>query len=178
MAATLKALLLPFGPILSLVAGFRVVTLPLIRRAVDRGAAAGGDTDGWTLRLVAIGAVATAAVSVAVAGVTRALPAGWVGPSLDAVRPLLWWGAALTVMFVVAQLLADVRALSRPPRIVIARRAAAIGLEWMGLLAGTALAGTHGLAVGWTIGLALATMAWLAPMTPDPTVSVRAATAP
>ena len=62
-----------------------------------------------------------------------------------------------------AQFLADGLAVGRGDERVVARRLVTLALEWTGLLVGATLAGIEGLAVGWSIGLALAAVCWLLP---------------
>ncbi len=156
-AAILKALVLPFTPILSIAAGLRVITLPAMRQAID-------DRSATVFQILAGGALCATITAGSLTAVVTRLPDGLVGPSVVTVRPFLAWGGALTVMFVVSQLLADAVALTRSIGIVVRRRCMAIAIEWLPLLVGASIAGVSGLAIGWAVGLALATMLWLAPM--------------
>ncbi|MGI9595168.1 MAG: hypothetical protein ACR2QK_03350, partial [Acidimicrobiales bacterium] len=70
------------------------------------------------------------------------------------------WGVVLCLLYVAGQQLSDAAAL-RGGGGVVRSRALAIAAEWSGLLVGAVLAGTAGLAVGWVIGLAVATAIWV-----------------
>ncbi len=156
MAAVAKSLLLPFTPLLSLFAGLRLVTLPALRRAVDGGR-------GRQLQASLLGAGVAAALvgsALVVLGL-RLVPASHLGDSLGIVLPHLPLGAALCVIYVAAQQLADGMALGHGRDRVVGRRLVAIALEWGGLLTGAVVAGVPGLALGWVIGLGLAAGAWL-----------------
>ena len=155
-AAAVRTLLLPYAPILSLMAGVRVVTLPIMARAAIAGT---GDRVVRRILLAAVGPVAVAAAVTAVA--STEVTARLSGPSVAEIRPHLPWGAVLCVLYVATQMSADGLAIGRRSSRVLGVRAATIASEWAGLLIGAAVGGVAGLAVGWTIGLAVGLALWL-----------------
>ncbi len=154
LTAAMKLVLLPFTALLSLFGGLRVVTLPATRRAIDRG----GEPAGVRMLIGASCLVAAVAAAVTVR-LVGAMPSERLANSLSLAEPYLPWGAALSVLYVVGQQLADGAAMAGAP--VVGRRAVALAVEWTGLAIGGAVAGIAGLLAGWTIGLALATVLWL-----------------
>lgn len=164
-AGAVRTLLLPFAPVLSVMAGVRVVTLPMMARARSDGASAavGESADRVVRRVLAVAIVVAAVGAGAALTVISLLPDERLGAAMAEVRPHLSWGAVLCVQYVAAQFLADGLAVTgRDPR-VVARRLTTLGLEWTGLLVGALLGGIAGLAVGWSIGLAAAVILWLTP---------------
>ncbi len=158
LAGAAKALLLPFAPILSLVAGVRLVTLP----AVNRWATSTPGPIGRSPALVHAGLAAAAVTppAVAMAVAATALPSSVA--AIEVVAPHLWAGVALCVLFVVAQLLADGVALGPGRAAAVRLRLLATTIEWFALLLGAWLGGVAGLVRGWTAGLAVAVIVWTA----------------
>lgn len=170
LAGAAKAVLLPFTPILSLVAGLRLVTLPALARAAGPGRGAGPGAGPRPARArrrsPALAMAALAAAGAAPLAIALAVVAGRLAGDVEAigdVRRQLPVAVALTVLYVVTQLLADGVALGPLAVRAVPLRLAAIGVEWLGLFAGAAVGGVDGLVWGWTIGLAVAGVIWLVP---------------
>jgi hypothetical protein len=157
MAAVTKAALLPITPVLSLFAGLRVVTLPALRRAVD-----GGQAAGVTSVIVGASALAAAVGGFVSIQLVRMFSSETLGESLSLVVPHLGWVGLLGIMYVAGQQLADATALAGR-HAVVGRRIFAVSVEWGFVVAGAVVAGTEGLILGWVVGLAIATVAWLQP---------------
>lgn len=156
-AGVAKAALLPITPVLSLFSGLRVVTLPTLRRAIDNG-----NGPGAISLLIAGSAVISAAGGLTAIEFVRAVPPDRLGESLLLVVPHLGWVGLVCIMYVVGQQLADATALADRHG-VLSRRVFGIAAEWGLLIAGASIGGVEGLIIGWTIGLAIATVAWLQP---------------
>jgi len=156
LAGAAKALLLPFAPILSLVAGVRLVTLPALARWANSSPGPAGRSPALTQ--AALAAVATTPPALAMAAVAASLPASV--DAVEVVRPHIWAGVALCVLFIVAQLLADGVALGPGRAAAVRLRLLATAIEWFGLLLGAWLGGVAGLVRGWTVGLAVAVGVW------------------
>jgi hypothetical protein len=163
-AGLLKAALLPYTPILSLLAGLRMVVLPRMQRAAETTAATPGDRaiDRFVTRLVTIHlVVASGSVLATLVVVTAA--GGRLGTH-DALRPdLLGWGAVIAVMIVIATPLADGIGFGRRPVPVVGRRLAEIAIEWGAVFAAAALGGPDRVVIGWAVGIAVGGLLWLAP---------------
>lgn len=157
MAAAAKAALLPITPVLSLFAGLRVVTLPALRRAVDTGQAAG-----FTSLVVGASAVIAAVGGFVSIQLVRLFSSEQLGESISLVTPYLGWIGLLGIMYVAGQQLADATALAGR-HAVVGRRVFAVTVEWGFVVAGATIAGVEGLILGWVVGLAIATVAWLQP---------------
>lgn len=157
MAAVAKAALLPVTPVLSLFGGLRVVTLPAIRKAID-----GGQAAGFTSLIVGGSSIVAAVGGFVSIQVVRMFPAEQLGESISLVLPYLSWIGLICIMYVAGQQLADATALAGR-HAVVGRRGFAVAVEWGLLIAGASIGGVEGLILGWTIGLAVATVAWLQP---------------
>ncbi|MEM7326773.1 MAG: hypothetical protein AAF531_27055 [Actinomycetota bacterium] len=157
MAAVAKAALLPITPVLSLFAGLRVVTLPTIRRAVD-----GGNAAGITSLVVGVSALTAAIGGFVSVQIVGRLSSEQLGETLTLIAPNLGWVGLLGIMYVAVQQLSDATALSGRHE-VVGRRIATVVVEWGCVVVGAAVAGADGLIVGWVVGLAVATIAWLQP---------------
>lgn len=158
LAGAARAVLLPFTPILSLVAGLRLVTLPALVRWAARPGGGGGRSP--ALAHAALGVGLGAPLAIGLAMVVAALPAA--GAALELVGPHLPFGAAVCVLFIVAQSLADGVALGPARAATMRIRLVAVAVEWAGLLVGGGLGGVAGLVRGWAIGLGLAVLVWSA----------------
>ena len=158
-AGLLKAALLPYTPVLSLLAGLRMVVLPGMQRAAEASPAA---LDRYVIRVAAAHLVGGgAAVGLTLAIVTV------VGRRVDlpdALQPsVVGWGAVVAVIVAVATPLADGFGFGRRSGPVVGRRLAEIALEW-GLVLGVALlVGGDRVVVGWALGVALGALLWLVP---------------
>lgn len=167
-AGLLKGALLPYTPVLSLLAGLRMVVLPQMQRAAEASASAPVGSpdhralDRFVTRLVGIYlAVAGAAVAVSLL-VVRAL-----ADPLDAPEALradvIGWGAVIAVVIAVATPLADGIGFGRRPVMVVRRRLAEIAIEWGAVFAAAAIVAPDQVVVGWAVGVAVGGLLWLAP---------------
>lgn len=156
LAGAAKALLLPFAPLLSLVAGVRLVTLPALTRWANSSPGPVGRSPALTQ--AALAAAATTPLAVALALAASALPSSV--DAIDVVVPHLWAGVVLCVLFIVAQLMSDGVALGPGRAAAVRLRLLATAIEWIALLLGAWLGGVAGLVRGWTVGLAVAVVVW------------------
>ena len=167
-AGAARALLVPFAPVLSLVAGARLVTLPRLSAAgagsedPRRRLARSGGRPGPALAQAGVAASLALVASIALVAATEALPDG-IRP-VERIRPQLTIGALICVLYVAGQLLADGVALGPDRSRAVTHRLGAIALEWGGLFAGAAVGGVEGMIRGWAVGLGAATALWLAPV--------------
>ncbi len=159
-ASAIKAVLLPFTPILTTVAGTRLVTLPAMRRAVAEGRLA---IDRLTVSVVGVGAGFAVVGGLGIVAVLTWLPLGAPGSALEYSRTVVWWGLAITTMSVVNKFLADALALGRRNVPVIWMRLAALSIEWAVLVAVVSTRPGANVAVVWAVGLALGSLVWIAP---------------
>lgn len=157
-AGLLKAALVPFTPLLSLVAGLRVVVLPAMQRAAAADAA--GRLDRFVGRLVLaylVGAGLVAAATVALVDAGQR----WLG-GLEAIRiDLVGWGAVVAVTICVAAPLADAIGFGRRSVPVLRWRLVEIAIEWSAVFVAVAVAGADGAVIGWAMGVALGTILWI-----------------
>ncbi len=159
-ASAVKSVLLPFTPILTTVAGTRLVTLPAMRQAVAGGRHA---IDRLAVTIVGAGTgFALVGGLLTVAALTW-LPLGAEGSALAYSRSVAWWGLAITTMSVVDKFLADALALGRRDLPVIPMRLLALAIEWAVLITVTLSKPEADVAVAWAVGLALGSMVWVAP---------------
>jgi hypothetical protein len=164
-AGLLKAAIMPFTPILSLVAGLRPVVLPAMQRAAARGPGGGFEglvqrLLGWYAALAVVAVSATAALGSVVIDRVGA-PASIDGGSLR-------WGGAIAVMTILSTLLADAIGFGRRPVRPVPVRLGEIGLEWATALAVALVLGSRHVVAGWAVGMALGTKLWLVPGLTDP----------
>lgn len=173
-AGLLKAALLPYTPVLSLLAGLRMVILPGMQRAADGRSVA--DLDRFVTRVAAAhlvvgGAAIAASLAVVVTVGPDPGPDGVLQPDLVA------WGAVVAVIISVTSPLADGAGLGRrsvgraglgrrsghPAVSAVGRRLVEIGVEWSLVLGAAILFGADLVVVGWAVGVALGSLLWLAP---------------
>lgn len=163
-AAAVKAVLLPFTPILTIVAGTRLVTLPAMKQAVDVSRSA---IDRIAVRIAGSGAAFALIGGCITVILLNVVPLGADGSALSYSRTVAWWGMAITAMSVVDKYLADALALGRRQVPVIPMRLAAIGMEWTVLISTAGLRPETEVAGAWTLALGLASLIWLVPTIVD-----------
>ncbi len=169
-AAAVKAVLLPFTPILTTVAGTRLVTLPAMRQAV----AGGRDViDRLSIVIVGVGSGFAVVGGLATVALLLWLPIGAPGSALDYSRSVAWWGLAITTMSVVDKFLADALALGRRQVSVIPMRLTALGVEWAVLMTIMLARPDANVAVVWAVGLALGSLVWISPTVSGRSVRLR-----
>ncbi len=165
-AGLLKAALLPYTPVLSLVAGLRMVVLPALQRAAEAPAGSGA-LDRLVVRL--LGRYLLGAGLAALA--TQALVAGLgsrYGPEALPDGPLLAWGAAIAVMTIASTVLADGIGFGRRSLPVVRLRLVELTLEWATVLLVARMVGPDLAVVGWAAGMALGALVWtVAGLRPD-----------
>lgn len=160
-AGLLKAALLPFTPMLSLMAGMRVVVLPAMQRAAQRSVR---DLDRLANRIVAAQLAAAGLLALASLAVVGVLTAG-LDPTTSALRPdLVRWGAVVAVTISVATPLADAMGFGRRPGPVVGRRLVEIALEWGAVFGAAWWLGGERVVAGWAAGVVVGALLWSAPI--------------
>jgi hypothetical protein len=166
-AGLLKAGVMPFAPILSLVAGLRPVVLPAMQRAAEREASGEGGFERFVARLLALYATAAGgAVALTVLVGSVVVDRFDVPPSIS--RGSLLWGGAIALTTVLSVVLADAIGFGRRAVPPITCRLGEIAVEWTTVLAVSMLIGPHRAVAGWAVGQALGALVWLAPSLAGP----------
>jgi len=113
-----------------------------------------------TRRFLVVGLAAAGMGTLATIVVFELVPDGEFGPTLALAREFLPWGIAVSMVYVISQILADLAGFALRPPVTVGIRLTTVGLEWAGIFIG-ALHGPAGLVAGWAVGLSMATLVWL-----------------
>ena len=167
-AGLLKGALLPYTPLLSLLAGLRMVVLPQMQREAEASVSAPVGSperralDRFVTRLVAIYLAVAGSAVLASLLVVSAL-AEVIGAPEALRADVIAWGAVIAVVIAVATPLADGIGFGRRPVPVVRRRLLEIAIEWGVVFAVATIVDPDQVVVGWTVGVAIGGLLWLAP---------------
>ncbi len=157
VTAGVRAVLLPFAPLTSVLSGVRVLTLPHLRRSVRDGYAAAA-----IAKVTAAFAAIAAVISLVTVGGLTLVPDSLLGESGRLVQTWFPLGAVVVAGRMVALPLADLVSLSGEPVDVARIRLATSGIDWSATLVGAVVAGVDGAIVGRASASVVSLAVWAA----------------
>ena len=155
VTAGIRAVVLPFAPMTSVLTGVRVLTLPYLRRSVRQGHGRKA-----IVRVSVLFAVLAFAVGSVTATAMAIVPDQWLGESGRLVRAWFPVGAVVVSTRLIGLPLADLVSLGTNPGLAARIRIGTSGFDWSATLAGAALYGLEGAVVGRASAGAVSLLVW------------------
>ncbi len=143
VTAAVRAVVLPFAPMTSVLAGLRVLVLPVLRDAARRG-----HVRATIVKVSALYSGVAVAIAVATLAALAVVPNAWLGESGELVRAWFPLGAVVVASRMIGLPLADVLSLGPAPVRVARIRIATSGLDWSSTLIGAVAFGMEGAIFG------------------------------
>lgn len=155
VTAGIRAVVLPFAPVTSILSGLRVLILPLLRASVRRG-----HPRTTMVKVAALFTGVAVVISLLTLGGLAVIPGPWLGESGQLVRTWFPLGAVIVASRMIGLPFADLMALSAEPAAVARIRLATSGIDWAATLLGAVAFGIHGAIGGRAIAGALSLVVW------------------